>query len=97
MLSLSLTSPARNFLIIFCVVDVACFDKMSPVCPGLAANSVIFPPVRVSRPRLGTAPQYGSHGPPEPAKKTAYTVSALYEGRDGIDGSYATPSSTNPL
>ena len=48
-----LRRPPRNFLIIFCVVSVACFDRMSPVCPGLAAISVmIFPPVRIaSRPR----------------------------------------------
>ena len=44
--------PPRNFLIIFCVVSVTCFDRMSPVCPGLAAISVMtFAPVRkASRP-----------------------------------------------
>jgi len=48
-----LRPPPRNFLIIFCVVSVTCFDRMSSVCPGLAAISVmIFPPVRnASRPR----------------------------------------------
>jgi len=45
--------PPRNFLIIFYAVSVACFDRMSLVCPGLAAISVmIFLPVRIaSRPR----------------------------------------------
>jgi len=51
-LSLATTTTAQ-FFIIFCVVSVACFDRMSPVCPGLAVISVIiFPPVRnVSRAR----------------------------------------------
>ena len=29
--------PPRNFLIIFCVDYDTCFDRMSPVCEGLAA------------------------------------------------------------
>ena len=38
--------PPRNFLIILCVVSVACWDSMWPVCEGLSAISVmIFPPV----------------------------------------------------
>jgi len=45
-------TPPRNFLIIFCVVSVTFFDKMSPVCPQLAAISVMtFVPLRkASRP-----------------------------------------------
>ena len=45
--------PPRNFLIIFCVVSVACWDRMWPVCEGLSAISVmIFLPVRNAlRPR----------------------------------------------
>jgi len=45
--------PPRNFLIILCVVSVACWDSMWPVCEGMSVISVmIFPPVRNAlRPR----------------------------------------------
>jgi len=48
-----LRSPTRNFLIIFRVNSDTCFAKMSPVCKGLSAISVmIFPPMRnASRPK----------------------------------------------
>ena len=48
---LRLPAP-RNFLIIFCVVSITCSDRMSSICPGLAAISVMtFAPVRkASRP-----------------------------------------------
>ena len=59
----------------------------TPVCGivGYISHDLSSGAQRFTSEGLGTAPEYGSHGPPWTAEKTADTVSALNEWWDGID------------
>jgi len=58
--------PPRNFLIIFCVVSVTCFYRLSPVSGigGYIGHDFCAGAQSFASDSLGTAPQYRSHGPP---------------------------------